>query len=70
MTPAPQTHAVDAPVRDNAEVTRSTSDNGWSISDLERSHYEFEGGGAANERRPRSHRNWFARLFRKAMRGA
>jgi len=63
-------NAGDAPARVEADVIRLTSGDGWSISEIERRQYEFEGGGAARERRPPSQSNWFVRLFRKAMRGA
>ena len=39
---------------------------GPRISDLERRHYEFEGGGAASERQIGKRRRWWARWFRRA----
>jgi hypothetical protein len=50
-------------VRD-AKSSRAAWEHGPALSDVERHQYEFEGGGAANQRQAGKRRGWLARLFR------
>src|SRR5947207_15328484 len=52
------------------ELRRAAWDRGPQLSDLEQRQFEFEGGGAASERRPKKPPSRLSRLFRWLIRGA
>lgn len=67
MTPpviVPAAAATSVTSDDNGVRKPWTWADGPRMSDLERQQYEFEGGGAASERRVGKRRSWLARLFR------
>jgi len=61
--PAP---GASTPEANNGEQPRRTWADGPRISDLERRQYEFEGGGAASERRAGKRRSWLRKLMTRS----